>query len=853
MKFKYNSQIVINLSDNSYPISCFKFSFDLTVFVVGYTNGKVILIRGDILRDRGSKQRIVYESNDPVTGVEIDSNQSLYITTTSKIVNVSILNRSKPRILSKSGIDLHCETIDQDEKLIVATQSAIKFYNNYQKIKSINFQLNKSRIEKLSDNYLLIISTEDQNNKLTSRVIIFDLFNSHISFNLLIPNAIITHMFVQKKNIYLLSNDGVLFRVHEKPINQQIESIVQRELFPIAYDLAKQANLPNNLLLRIQKLYADHLYKNTKFDESADIYIKCLDLLDQKKAKDTTEESLENEIDDEEFIMNVITKFKDVQNITNLTKFLKVLNDKKLANNDHITLLLCCYCKLKLTDELDNFIEDFDEKLDFNFQLVINLLKECRYFEQVIKLLHKLNQPGSIVDIYLNDLVNPKQALTYCKTLPIDELLLILIDHSKTLLDFFPIETTELLINVFTGKYLPKDTQELDKETHEYKSSNPLTSYQAFLNYLSGSADNDEPKTPPEPTYLPPKPSLIFSSFINHKNEYVIFLEACIETFDKYQGNINDKKNLIMTLLEMYLQLSKTVSDPQHWIDNAEGLIKKHSTFIEDSDLLLLSHIYNFRQGEVFAKQKAGFEESLFTSYQVGGDVQGCFEIVKEFGDSKPELFKLMFKFAVSSEQVFDQMENPGDFSYLLKKIKQYKLIDPLEILQILTSKGEKQKFLKLGLIKDYLIEIIDQQNREISNNTKLMEYYESESTKNALKLTELSQKPFVIQNNKCDECSLRLDFPMIHFKCKHSFHQKCLNNNLIASTVTKAEEKQCPKCFSEIEDMRTIRYEQFKSKEDIEVFETGLNDASDKFRYITDYIGKGVMENDSVTLLGDT
>ena len=73
----------------------------------------------------------------------------------------------------------------------------------------------------------------------------------------------------------------------------------------------------------------------------------------------------------------------------------------------------------------------------------------------MLKLLYKLNQPNLIVDIQLNDLHKPKLALNYMKTLTIDDLLLILIDHSTNLLDSCPLETTELLINVFTGKYQP--------------------------------------------------------------------------------------------------------------------------------------------------------------------------------------------------------------------------------------------------------------------------------------------------------------------------------------------------------------------------------------------------------------
>ena len=72
------------IGDNSYPISCFKFNYDLTCLAIGYTNGKVILVRGFITRSR-AKQRLIYNSgnNDPITGVQFnETEQVLYVTTT---------------------------------------------------------------------------------------------------------------------------------------------------------------------------------------------------------------------------------------------------------------------------------------------------------------------------------------------------------------------------------------------------------------------------------------------------------------------------------------------------------------------------------------------------------------------------------------------------------------------------------------------------------------------------------------------------------------------------------------------------------------------------------------------------
>lgn len=872
-KYKFQTQVLVSnhdkLGDNSYPISCFKFNYDLTCLAVGYTNGKVILIRGDLLRDRGSKQRVVYMSgNDPITGVHFnETEQLLYVTTTGKILTVSTTgrNQEKPtRVLSQNiGVDLNCTDTSKDEsqELIVGLPDSIQFYDTLNKISTINFEIPKSRIIKLR-NFLLVVSPQDDGDgkKVMTRILILDLVNNHISFNLLIPNASVFHAFVLAGDLFLLTSDGILYKIHEKPINQQIELILQRELFSVAFSLAQQKKLPNETLLKIEMLHGDYLYDQSQFDEAIDIYIKCLELFDDKTEQDI-----------DEFIMNIITKFKEAVNIPNLTQFLIRLYEKSLASIDHITLLLCCYCKLKKIDSLDNFINDLDltiENLqDLNFELIINLFKECGFYDQVLKLLYKLEQPNLIVDIQLNDLKKPKLALSYMKTLPIDELLLILIDHSENLLDSCPIETTELLINVFTGEYIPKESKESavtdSKSEEQLEKSVELSNYRAFLNYLS-LQDTDDIKLNDggsgksnSPTYLPPKPNLIYASFTNHPKEFVIFLEASIEAFEKFQGKSIDKQETIMTLIEIYLSLHKSTTD-EEWLTKASTLSNQYADLLDSQSLLLLSSIYDFKIGEVISHEKKGNVLDLFMRYQKNENIEGCFEILEKHGDSKPDLYKHMLRFIVSKKSIFDKVSN-DDIQILLQQINNYKLLKPMELLELLTENPDND-FVTYGLVKDYFVNFFTNQNQEILNNQKLIEKYEQESTKNSYKLSEL-MKPMVIQNNKCSSCKNRLDFPVIHFKCKHSFHEKCISINLIVNSNADGsvqndmadddENIKCPICvekFNAIKEQKQKLYNIGK-KENYEIFANALHESKDKFKFVSDYIGKGVMEHDSITL----
>lgn len=876
MKTKFITQVYVHDGDNSYPISCFLFNEFLTCIALGYTNGKVILVRGDLLRDRGSKQRVVYESVDPITGVHFNrSEEILYVTTTSRILTVLTTgrNQGKPlRILSANlGADLDCSDLEyRTSKLITANTEGFRYFNHASKAHVVNFNVPKRKILRLFKDYLLAVcpveeSSAPSSRNFLTRLLVLDMNNMHISFSLTIPNLSISHVFTSNTDseAYLLSTDGILYKLHEKPINQQVEIIIQRDLYSIALNLANQYSLSKATKMRINKLHGDYLYEKQDFDAAIEKYIDCLPLFETENEVANAESE---KIDD--LVINVITNFKEVSNIHNMTKFLSSLYKLKLADNDHLTLLLCCYCKLKMTEELDTFIEELDldtegeekssGKLDLsklNFSLIINLFKECGYYPQVTKLLYKLNLPQLIVRIQLNDLHQHQNCMSYIKTLPIDELLRILIDFLKDLLDCMPLETTELLINVFTGKYKPEESHTLfsvPEKRLESPDVNSLpkpevsvSSYVAFLGYLAGPlrlGENAPEELPEEtePTYLPPRPSLVFSCFINHPKEFIVFLEACKETFDKFQGNVNDKKELLLTLFEMYLSMAKDEpSNEEEWRSKAKELMLEHLNLLDKSSALLISHIYGFVEGEKLAQEASeDFEEGFFRTAQMTGDFSGAFDVVRKYGERKPMLYKLMLNFIVSSKNTFQQATQK-DFRFLLENIRKHKLATPVDIVKILSS----NELALIGVVKDFLIEHIGQTEREITNNAKLIQSYEEESTKFSQQLAELTSNPVILQNNKCSNCELKLEFPLVHFKCKHSYHQRCLNENTYIPDSSTADEPKCPLCINEMQSAQALRDNQLHASDNYDVFEMRLNQADDRFKVICEYLGRGVME----------
>lgn len=860
MRHKFITTVAINDTDNLFPISYMLFNDSLTCVAIGYANGNIILVRGDLLRDRGSKQRVVYEGLDPVTGIHFSRNDEIiYVVTTSRVFTLLTTgrNKGKPlRVLSNnSGAGLGCSDVDaRSSKLILANAEGFTYYTHVNKALTVRFESPKKLISWLFRDYLLVVCPiEDPSSagkSFSTRILILDMRNMHVAFTLNIPNLTIARAFASSSEevVYLQSTDGVLYKLHEKPINQQVELISQRDLYTIALNLAKQHNLSDQITLQVTKAHAEYSYKSQDYESSINSYSDCLALF---LSPPRSSESKAPELDD--FVISVITKFKEVSHINLMTRFLETLHRLQLADGGHITLLLCCYCRLKKTEALDSFIEQLPQSgtteaqklvdfTDVDYTLLINVFIECQFYPQVILLLHKLNRPRELIDIQLRDLNQTNTCISYMRSLPVADLLGILIDYSKDLLDAVPLEATKLLIEVFTGKYKPQEVEPLDEEMlkkEEPETEKPqesVSSYSAFLSYFSlnlGDSAQQEAVTPSEPTYLPPLPSLVFACFMDHPKEFLVFLEACYQTLDKFQGSVTERQNLVTTLFEMYLSLYLTeLEDQDQWREKAVAFLKENIELMNVAKALLICNAYSSDIADLLLEiTDENYEEYAFRKAETEENCEKAMSVVREYGEKKPVLYRRMLRLISSSQLVLA----PKDVRFLLGKLKEHKLAEPLEVIKIL---GQSQ-FTTVGLIKDYLIEHIDTSRREIAKNEKLMESYEKESTKYSVELSELTEKPVIFKAQKCSSCELKLEFPLVYFKCQHSYHQKCLDeNNYIPGTGE--DQQRCPLCVAEVKRVQDGRNRRAEILRDESLFNTKLEQSDDVFKVVSDYIARG-------------
>lgn len=281
-------------------------------------------------------------------------------------------------------------------------------------------------------------------------------------------------------------------------------------------------------------------------------------------------------------------KFLDSQRINNLIEYLEELHDHDKASVDHTTLLLNCYAKLKDTEKLETFIKS---GTNFDLETAISMCRQGGYYDQAVFLAKKNKEHEIVIDILIEDSKKYEEALDYVWRLDPEMAFPNLMKYARVLLEHCPKDATQIFIDYYTGAYRPR--KEMPVPTLQppqgtaanavsnltsfiplpYRQTPTTSSLATTVNQQSAEADAaaaDAGQAAPE--YDIPKPRMAFSSFVDHPDNFITFLEACLkqDTIAKSDG-----ADLYTTLFEMYLETAniKKGEEKERWEAKAKRLV----------------------------------------------------------------------------------------------------------------------------------------------------------------------------------------------------------------------------------------------------------------------------------------
>ncbi|KAI7659364.1 vacuolar protein sorting-associated protein 11, partial [Hortaea werneckii] len=638
-------------------------------------------------------------------------------------------------------------------------------------------------------------------------------------------------------DIFLLTVEGKLYRYHERTFTQKLDLVYQRDLYLVAISLAQKYKVDPVQQNVIFRRYGDYLYSKGDYDTAMQQYLRAID---------NTEPS------------QIIRKFLDNQHIKNLIEYLEALHEESKATSDHTTLLLNCYAKLKDTEKLDAFIKQPGE-LKFDLDTAIIMCRQGGYYEQAAFLARRHEEHGLVIDIMIEDLKWYAEAVAYIVRLGPKDAYDNFMRYGTVLLEHRPIEMTQLFVDYFTDQYRPKkdavivqDTTPAQQESSGFGTAakSAVQNLVAFIplpgmTVSSTPAAGEQKATQVVETttagdyvaYEAPKPKLAFSAFVDHPDEFITFLEALIKSENVKEA---EKADLHTTLFEIYLhQASNSKSEEKtEWERKARQLIESKDVPIDTSNVLLLSDLEKFRDGTILVSERQGLRFDVFRSYTAAKDTRGAIKALHKYGPEEPQLYPAALAYFTSSPEI---LQEAGDeIETVLKKIEQDGLMAPLQVIQTLSTNAVAT----MGLVKKYLSSTVERERAEIAANRRQINTLRSDTSQKLQSIDSLSTQPEPFSATRCSACGRTLDLPTVHFLCKHSYHQRCLN----VAEGQDVEDVECPICTPQNQTVRQIRRAQEETAGRHELFQDALGRGKERFGVVGDWFGRGVMGASSVT-----
>ncbi|TFY63783.1 hypothetical protein EVG20_g6177 [Dentipellis fragilis] len=435
----------LHVTNRPHPATTIAVSAALSYLAIGFGDGTVILYRhidqsifsGSASLTALPKPRVIHESaTEPITALgfkeatEDSPNLHLYIVTTNSVLTYQASGRGSggtPAVVDEVGAGLGCAVMDWRAKdMLVAREEAIYACGVEGRGASYAFEGHKSSVH-THLNYLVIVSPPispsgshasatirniaalngSAANEDVTKVTIFDLENKIVAYSGTFTEGV-REIISQWDQVFILSNDGKLSRLREKPTSDKLDMLHRRSLYLLALNLAKTQKLDEASIADIHRQYGDHLYTKGDYDGSMQQYLQTIGNVQPSY---------------------VIRKFLDAQRIHNLVTYLQELHSLGVANSDHTTLLLNTYTKLKDVARLDSFIKtesrrttgekgDSDkDELPFDLDTAIRVCRQAGYFEHASYLAKRWERHEEYLRIQIEDAGNYKDALAYLRRL----------------------------------------------------------------------------------------------------------------------------------------------------------------------------------------------------------------------------------------------------------------------------------------------------------------------------------------------------------------------------------------------------------------------------------------------------
>ncbi|KAI8826715.1 uncharacterized protein EV422DRAFT_511151 [Fimicolochytrium jonesii] len=855
----------IQYGQKVFPVTAIAVLENMTQVAIGLENGVVIVIRGDISRDRFTKSKIIHEGSEMITGLgfyEDGKRTILYIVTLARILTCDTSGKDVKQTLDEEGGDLDTVILtpqETNQEIVVGRKEAVYFYGldgrgpcfvieghkasltwvrNYLVVVSREAPPAPSRQSALSDfidaESRSVLDTAPSETMPGTILTLYDLKNKFIAYTGTFGGVgsraqAIKSVLSEWGELYVLTEDHRLYKLMEKDMDTKLDILFKKNMYSLAINVV--CNAPHappsadapvssptmpiggdydyGTLVEIYKKYADWLYSKSEYDSAMEQYIQTIGHLEPSY---------------------VIRKFLDAQRIHNLTSYLQALHEKGLANADHTTLLLNCYTKLKDVRRLDEFIKTGKE-LKFDVETAIRVCRQGRYYSHALYLAKKFGENEWYLRIQVEDLKDYAQAVKYVEAMELSESKRSLAKYGYTLVTEMPAEMTQLLLRLCSPRPTDSDSPSAKPEDfiHLYVNQGEwcITFLERILEskwQLSIGGKGKQPaKQVKDGAKAESSPAQAESVEQDNASKKVV----CNTLLELYLGGghvpVDDVSNDEPPASPIAIVDAPTLA---RWRMNADELLRNPNATYDLNHALILCRTHKFEAGTLYLYQKMSLHKDILQQHMDAGDYASVIATCKEYGDADIGLWTQALAFFAEQGTGLGGPNPQAELLEVLDTIDRKSLLPPLQVIQVLA----RNPSVTIGMVKDYIIRRVESERKAIEESQNLITSYREETRQMKEQIDEIRTKPVVFQVTKCEICRQPLELPTIHFLCKHSYHQRCLGD----------ADQECPRCAPEHRLIQDLVLSQEANATRHDVFMHKLETADDRFAVIAEWYSKG-------------
>lgn len=802
---------VIRLMNGKYggvPVSAVTVAVDLSQMAVGFTNGAVVLVRGDLARDRYSKQKILIEPTAPpdmtpeesskdhsVTGLHYRTTGSgssasgpggnvgaevaspvsgksvvyLYVVTGKRVMladTTTTKSDSVNALVAASSLGNEARfgpsVVNDDGALVLSQPDGLYFYDPSGRGVAYGYENSKLRLEWFHG-YLVLVSADRSGSAARASVALYDLGNKFAAYSGAFP-APIKHILPAWGSLFVVAGSGedVLYQLEEKDTTTKLDLLFKRAMYRVALNMANSHGYERSVVTEIYRKYGDHLYGKGDYDGAMAQYLRTIGGLEPSY---------------------VIRKYLDAQRIHSLTSYLQSLHEQGLGNADHTTLLLNCYTKLKDTANLDEFLggaataaSQAGSGSSFDVETAIRVCRQAGYSARALYLAAVHGEHEAYLDILMEDTHDRDGAAAYIASLDYDDAAAALRRHGKALMTAAPGATTAVLVALCT-QWVPGPAPPMPLLPSGGGGGSGLNVGRTG-GAVSGSVG----------------PESLLGVFVDHPRELMIFLEAVTGR----KGAATPSKEVMNTLFELYLRPDDGLDgDDENGVSaesrsqsrraKAMALLRTPGIDYDAGHVLMLAKLHNVTPIVLYLYDALRLYGEIVQHYMDSGDASSVVAACKKYGPADPSLWERALAFFVNAVPEEGSPEAPvliSGLSHVLAAIDEGSLLPPLRVVQVLASNPN----ITLGTVKEYLRRRLAADQASLEAHSAAVAAATEETARMRTEMAELTGTAKVFQRNACSSCRLQLELPAVHYFCNHSFHQRCLNDG----------DDQCPLCGPE-------------------------------------------------------